>query len=171
MSLELKKRFNKILYTLKHKKAFLQVEKQLRGKNTWRGYLHDADKPFLYMALWIKFENIQKIHRKNNRHHVRNNLSKTKEDLLDTIIDWECAKITKPDKPLNAYETLMKYYPDKQEDFLPLIREYLPQQIKDACRKHQFEYKTRHLRFENHKTSCRINLSALNVFNQKNLGR
>ena len=29
------------------------------------------------------------------------------------VIDWECARFTKPDKPLNAYETYKKYYCDK----------------------------------------------------------
>lgn len=130
MNFEFKKRYEKIVYTLKHKKAFLQVEKQLRGKNTWRGYLHDLDKPFLYMAFWIDLKKVQKIHRQNSKHHVKNSLKKTKDDLIDTIIDWECARITKPDKPLNAYETLMKYYPEYQNLFLPLIKELLPEQIK-----------------------------------------
>ena len=61
MSLEIKKRINKIKYTLRHKKAFLKVEKELRGKNTLKGYLHDVDKPFLYLAFWIKLEDVQKI--------------------------------------------------------------------------------------------------------------
>lgn len=131
MSLELKKRYKKIMYTLKHKKAFLQVEKQLRGKNTWRGYAHDIDKPFLYLAFWLKLEDVQKIHRSHSKHHVRNNLPKSRDDLIDTIIDWECARITKPDKPLNAYETLLKFYSDKHKEFLPLIKELLPEQIKN----------------------------------------
>jgi len=46
------KRMAYILYTLRHKVAFLKVEKQLRGRYTWRGLMHDMDKPFLYMALW-----------------------------------------------------------------------------------------------------------------------
>lgn len=130
MNFDFKKRYKKIIYTLKHKKAFLLVERQLRGKNTLRGYLHDLDKPFLYMAFWIKLEDIQKIHRNRNAHHVRNNLPKTREDLIDSIIDWECARLTKPDKPLNAYQTLIKFYPDQKETFLPLIKELLPAQIK-----------------------------------------
>ncbi len=171
MSLELKKRYQKIVYTLKHKIAYLAVEKQLRGKNTLRGFLHDMDKPFLYMNLWLKLENIQKIHRQRSKHHVRNNLLKTKEDLLDTIIDWECARITKPDKPLNAYETLMKFYPDKKDDFLPLIREYLPHQIIQACQKQQFETKTKHLRFDNCKTAEQINETAVTCFKSKHQER
>ena len=147
MSLDLKKRFTKISYTIRHKKAFLKVEKQLRGKNTLRGYLHDIDKPFLYLALWIKYEDIQKIHRKNNRHHVRKDLAKSKDDLIDTIIDWECARITKPDKPLNAYETLLKFYPDKKDEFLPIIRELLPHQIKEACIKEKRKVIAERLRY------------------------
>lgn len=149
MGLELKKRLKKISYTLRHKKAFLKVEKQLRGRNTLRGYLHDIDKPFLYLALWIKYEDIQKIHRKNSKHHVRNNLVKSKDDLIDTIIDWECARITKPDKPLNAYETLLKFYPDKKDEFLPIIRELLPHQIKEACIKEKYRVLSERLRFNN----------------------
>ena len=129
MSLELKKRYNHIVYTLKHKIAFLQTEKQIRGKNTLRGYLHDLDKPFLYLALWLDMKQVQKIHRSYSKHHVKNNLKKSKEDLIDTIIDWECARITKPDKPLNAYQTLMKFYPEHQDVFLPLIKELLPHQV------------------------------------------
>lgn len=129
MSLEIKKRLKKISYTLKHKKAFLSVEKKLRGYNTLSGYLHDLDKPFLYLCPWLELKDIQTIHRNNSKHHVKNNLNKTKDDLLDTIIDWECARFTKPDKPLNAYETLMKFYPDCQDTFLPLIKEYLPSEL------------------------------------------
>lgn len=167
MSLELKKRFQKIIYVLKHKKAYLAVEKQIRGKNTLSGYLHDIDKPFLYLALWIKYEDIQKIHRQHSKHHVRNNLLKTKEDLIDTVIDWECARMTKPDKPLNAYETLIKFYPDKADDFLPIIRKYLPQQIKQACQKQQFDYKTKHLRFGKYKTSNEVKSVVISCLKAK----
>lgn len=129
MTFDFKKRYEKILYTLRHKQAFLKVEKQLRRKNTWHGYLHDIDKPFLYLAFWIDLKKVQKIHRSYSKHHVKNSLNKSKDDLVDTIIDWECARMTKPDKPLNAYQTLMKFYPEYQETFLPVIRELLPEQI------------------------------------------
>lgn len=35
---------DRIKYTMKHRKAFRAVEKQLLGHNTIRGYLHDLDK-------------------------------------------------------------------------------------------------------------------------------
>ncbi len=127
-----KKRLEYTLYTLRHKKAFLKVEKQLRGKNTLSGYLHDIDKPFLYLfCFWLKLEQIQSIHRKHNKHHVKNNLKKSPNDLLDTIIDWECARLTKPDKPLNAYETLIKFYPEHKATYLPIIKKYLSHQVKE----------------------------------------
>ena len=47
-------RFQAMMYTWRHKKAFLKVEKELLGKNTIRGYLHDADKLILYPILGKK---------------------------------------------------------------------------------------------------------------------
>lgn len=43
---------DRIKYTMKHRKAFRAVEKQLLGHNTIRGYLHDMDKVFLYMIMY-----------------------------------------------------------------------------------------------------------------------
>ena len=44
----------KIKYSLEHRKAFLDLEKKLLGKNTVRGYLHDLDKIILYHFLPVK---------------------------------------------------------------------------------------------------------------------
>lgn len=126
----MKQRLDYTLYTLRHKLAFLRVEKQLRGKNTLSGFLHDAEKPLLYLfCFWLSLKQIKEFHRKHNKHHVENDLPKSQEDLLDAVIDWECARQTKPDKPLNAYQTLMKFYPQHQDEYLPIIQKYLPHQI------------------------------------------
>ena len=45
---------DKIIYTVKHRKAFRRVEKELLGHNTLRGILHDLDKVFLYMIFDYK---------------------------------------------------------------------------------------------------------------------
>jgi len=37
-------------------------------------------------------------------HHLENDLPRTYEDLVETVIDYECAPYTKPDKPLNAFD-------------------------------------------------------------------
>lgn len=44
-----------------------------------------------------------------SRHHYRNGDIKNK---IEAAFDWECARFTKPDKPLDAYDTWKKYYPD-----------------------------------------------------------
>lgn len=128
----LKDRLAAAAYTLRHKGAFLQVEKRLRGKNTLSGYLHDVEKPLLYLlCFWKSIEQIHAFHCAHNRHHVKNDLKKSPDDLLDTVIDWECARMTKPDKPLNAYDTLMKYYPEHSQTYLPIIKKYLPEQVRE----------------------------------------
>ena len=107
-----------IKYTLRHKIAFLRVEKQLLGRNSLRGILHDLDKVFLY--LFLEKEHVNKIHKKRRHHSPR-----TEKDLLEMMVDWECARYTKPDKPLNAEETLYKFYPHLEDVMLPLIRKYI----------------------------------------------
>ena len=39
------------------------------------------------------------------------------------VLDWESARYTKPDKPLNAYDTLYKYYPEMEDNILPILKE------------------------------------------------
>lgn len=107
-----------IKYTLKHKKAFLMIEKKLLGKNTMSGYLHDLDKAFLYLFLGKKY--VSMLHRKYSRHH---NKAHTESHYKHMLIDWECARYTKIDKPLNAYETLYKFYPELEIVILPLLEE------------------------------------------------
>ena len=109
---------NSIKYTLEHRKAFLMIEKKLLGKNTIRGLSHDFDKVFL--KLIFDKNVVQKIHRNFSRHHKR---ARTKADYIQMIIDWECARFTKPDKPLNAKETLYKYYPELIAVIEPLLTE------------------------------------------------
>jgi len=113
------KRIKYIINTIKHKKAFFMVEKQLLGGNTLSGYLHDIDKLFLYL-LPLKINTIRKIHRKYSKHHVE---SIRKKNYVEMVIDWECARFTKPDKPLDAYDTLMKFYPQEKENVLPILKQ------------------------------------------------
>ncbi len=115
-------------YTLEHKRAFLRVERKLLGRNTWRGFMHDIDKLlWLYPIAMIVGRNkkwVQSIHRKNNRHHVECTKKRTRQDYIEMIIDWECARLTKSDKPLDAHDTMQKYYPHLQDIILPLLREF-----------------------------------------------
>jgi len=116
-----KENLNAINYTKAHRKSYKNVEKQLLGHNTWRSLVHDLDKVILYN--FLPFEKVKSFHRKTARHH-KNNLKKTRNDYIDMIIDWECARFTKPDKPLNAYDTLYKFYPEFEEQILPILKEF-----------------------------------------------
>ncbi|MBD5400205.1 hypothetical protein HDR61_00435 [bacterium] len=114
-------------YTWLHKLAFLKVERELLGHNTMRGYMHDLDK-LLFLYPWAFITGRDKKwahnkHRANQRHHVENKQQKTRRDYIEMIIDWECARFTKPDKPLNAYETMRKFYPQLEPQILPILRE------------------------------------------------
>jgi hypothetical protein len=116
----LMKNFDSIKYTWKHRKSFLETEKRLLGHNTLRGYFHDLDKIFL--KLFMDPKKVQVIHRSYSRHHEIK--AKTEDDFIQMIIDWECARFTKPDKPLNARETLNKYYPNLKEKIEPLLNHF-----------------------------------------------
>ena len=108
-------------YTLKHKAAFLKVEKEVLGKNTVAGYFHDCDKLFLYLVPFVKKGTVSKIHRNRSKHHIQN--ATTKSQITQAIIDWECARFTKPDKPLDAFDTMKKHYPDYEYKVLPVLVE------------------------------------------------
>lgn len=112
-------RFDYVRYTIEHRKAFRMIEKQLFGKVSIRGYLHDLDKVFLYPIFGKKITS--KIHRACARHHVKR--ARTPADFREMVIDWECARYTKPDKPLNAYDTLYKLYPHLAPKILPILKQ------------------------------------------------
>ena len=116
-----KERKEKIIYIVNHKKAFLKVEKELTQKNSLRGLAHDMDKIFLIIFTRKPLEEISKNHRLKSKHHV-NNIQKTEKDYIEMAIDWECARYTKPDKPLNAYQTLFKYHPQVAQEMLPVFQ-------------------------------------------------
>ena len=87
---------NYINYTWQHKKAFLRVEMQCRGFNSLRGYLHDVDKLFRYLAfLWGQEDwQIQKAHRETSSHHAEyKRHPHTEEDYMLMVIDWELSLI------------------------------------------------------------------------------
>lgn len=117
-----KENIGAIRYTQEHRKAYKKVEKELLGHNTWRSLVHDFDKVVLY-NVW-PHSKVKNFHRNTARHHIESKCKKTRADYIDMIIDWECARYTKPDKPLNAYDTLYKFYPQLEDKVLPLIKEF-----------------------------------------------
>lgn len=114
-------KINKFIYTFRHKIAFIVTEYNLTGKITLRGILHDSDKLLLYLIPGISLQFITNFHRKRSCHHF-NNKQKTQKDYIQMIIDWECARMTKSDKPLNARDTLNTYFPQLKYEIEPLLK-------------------------------------------------
>jgi len=116
-----KENIGAIRYTEEHRKAFKKIEKEVLGHNTWRSSVHDLDKLILY-NIW-PHKKVKEFHRRTARHHD-NKIKKNINDYIEMIIDWECARYTKPDKPLNAYDTLYKFYPNIEKEILPLLKKF-----------------------------------------------
>lgn len=122
--------FEKIKYTYLHRKAlmyFIKENKYLeddeRSELIKRAEIHDMDKMVLLLfhdKKWVSF-----YHRNNNAHHIKEYIANSNEpekiDLLEAIFDFECAALTKPDKPLNAFDTINTYY----KEYMPLFSKYL----------------------------------------------
>ena len=96
------------IYTYRHRRAFeycvkkLILEPSLRAEMLERAKIHDMDKMLMYLSMDQK--EAQKIHTMTQPHHLENDLDRSYEDLVEAVIDYECAPYTKLDKPLNAYD-------------------------------------------------------------------
>ena len=111
--------FEHISYTFKHCKAMRKLQIETLGD--WMFPWHDIDKIFMYIFIpFIGTEAIKKIHKKYNKHHLKDNTS-TGETMvfIEALLDWESAQYTKKDKPGNAYWTIhKKFRPQAQMDTL-----------------------------------------------------
>ena len=117
------KNLEHIKYTYKHRKIVIKLaEKYFKDNEELleKVKYHDLDKLFLY--LFYDKKQVSKIHRDLTSHH-ENDLEKTDLDYIEMVLDWESARYTKPDKPLNAYDTLINYYPNMSNEILPILKE------------------------------------------------
>lgn len=117
------KNLEHIKYTYKHRKIVIKLaEKYFKDNEELleKVKYHDLDKLFLY--LFYEKKQVSKIHRDLTSHH-ENALEKTDLDYIEMVLDWESARYTKPDKPLNAYDTLINYYPNMSNEILPILNE------------------------------------------------
>ena len=117
-------RLDEIKNTIKHRKEVQRIAKEL-------GYsfpFHDFIKMINIAIFGDKIAT--KIHRKFSNHHAhvryititydegvriytkKQPYERFIKNKIEAAIDWESARFTKPDKPLNAYETWKKYYSD-----------------------------------------------------------
>ncbi len=102
------KNFDWLVYTYKHRRTIeyliekLPLSDELRKDMRERAKTHDVDKLMMYM--FLSQEESQKYHVMHQPHHLDNDLPKTYADYVETVIDFESAPYTKPDKPLNAFD-------------------------------------------------------------------
>lgn len=106
-----------IKYTFKHRRAIYLVAKKVLPEDIFesmrqRLVIHDIDKLFMYVAMNKK--DVSEYHRNHQRHHVENDILKTKEDYIETILDYECAHLTKEDKPMLALEAINTIHPTQK---------------------------------------------------------
>ena len=115
------KNFDKLVYTYKHRKVLNYLAKKYFDRDDLIERLkhHDMDK--MYLLLFYDKKDIEKYHRSMSTHHD-NDLEKTELDYIEMILDWESARYTKDDKPLNAYDTMYKFYPHLENKLLPILQ-------------------------------------------------
>ena len=117
-------RFKEIKNIMRHRKVLQRIAKE-------KGYsfpFHDFVKMINVFIFGDKIAT--KLHRKFSKHHdhkykAPDLLAGVYRDIpnkIEAAIDWESARFTKPEKPLNAYDTWVKYYSDiDMEDTLKLL--------------------------------------------------
>ena len=116
------KNLDKLLYTYKHRKIVYMLAKKYYDKPELLERLekHDLDK--MYLLLLYDKNVVKEVHRKISSHHD-NDIPKSNLDYVEMVLDWESARYTKPDKPLNAYDTLVRFYPHLEDKILPVLEE------------------------------------------------
>jgi len=117
---------NHIKYTLEHKLAIMALSYEFFGYVSKRIILHDTEKLVLYTMMNPK--SAHNLHRGHSIHHSENFLQGGPKAAImnrtEAIFDYECARYTKPDKPLNAYDTIMKYYPSDYKEQENILRKF-----------------------------------------------
>ena len=117
------KNLEKLMYTYKHRKLLNFLAHKYTNNEELFEQLkrHDLDK--MYLLLFYEKKDIEDYHRKMSSHHD-NDIPKTEIDYMEMVLDWESARYTKPDKPLNAYDTLVRFYPHLEDKILPILKEF-----------------------------------------------
>ena len=106
------KNFDWCVYTYRHRRAFAYVAEkiipdgELKREILKRAKVHDMDKMLLYP--FYDQKKVQDYHVLHQPHHLESGLGKEYADFVETVIDYECAPYTKPDKPLYAYDFVHK---------------------------------------------------------------
>lgn len=128
------KNFDWCVYTYKHRRAFVYVVNRLikdpvlKTEMLKRARVHDMDKMLLYL-FWDQ-DRSQRYHVEHVSHHLESGRPQSRYDMVETVIDYECAPYTKPDKPLNAYDFVCKLLDmeildrEKADQLLDIMHEF-----------------------------------------------
>lgn len=117
----IKKSYKHIPYSWKHYLMVMKLEKKYIGY--YKYPFHDLDKIFMYIFFpFLGTKVIQKIHTRFAKHHLRK--YKKHMNFDEAILDWESARFTKPDKPMDAWETYQKLFTDFSDDLLPIFEKF-----------------------------------------------
>lgn len=118
--------YNYVKYSLEHKIAIMALSYEYLGYVSKRIMLHDIEKPVLYTIMEKK--EASKLHRATSIHHQNNfHLYEGKQaynNRKESVLDYECARYTKSDKPLNAYSTIQKYYFEDYAESKHILEEF-----------------------------------------------
>ena len=117
----IKKSYKHIPYSWKHYLIVMKLEKKYIGY--YKYPFHDLDKIVMYIFFpFLGTKVIQKIHTRFAKHHLRK--YKKHMNFDEAILDWESARFTKPDKPMDAWETYQKLFTDFSDDLLPIFEKF-----------------------------------------------
>ncbi|MFI3301078.1 MAG: hypothetical protein R3Y28_06625 [Candidatus Gastranaerophilales bacterium] len=132
-----------LVYTARHKQAYLYTERFLKGENSLNGYLHDSDKMVMF-GLGMKRDTVRGIHRDISSHHPKYDyvpeppLKNTVKNPFAMLCDLMCGQITKeyqkhgakefyfehaPYKPVEGLDDMFVKYSDKIDEFQTKIDE------------------------------------------------
>lgn len=121
--------FEKLYYTFMHRRAFRFVldtyfpDHPLYEDLDYRADIHDLDK-CLFLVLGGDKKEASAYHRATNPHHMEGNSDPTTLDMMEAIIDYECAGFTKADKPLNAYDTVVQWNKPHGRELISLMETF-----------------------------------------------
>jgi hypothetical protein len=79
------------------------------GVSLFRVLMHDTEK--LILSAIVGDRIATRIHRKIAGHHRL----RTQNDFIEAYLDWASARITKPEKPLDAVQTAERFFPEHAE--------------------------------------------------------
>ncbi len=122
-------RIPSVAYTMIHKGAFMECEHYLTGRYSFRGLLHDWEKPLAYLIPGLTDSKIQQFHCNFHGHHIEGPSTNKVDHLIEAYLDWNSSAITKPDKPLDPYATLIHFYPKSIDLMLPVCLACNPNRV------------------------------------------